>query len=81
MIIFPTNPVVGQVYAAINNIEYQWDGTVWSSSGEYPATVIVSPTPPLNPRLGDVYFDNNDTMRAYVWIGSTWIDLSPGAGA
>lgn len=78
MIIFPSNPTVGQVYSAPNNIKYMWDGLVWSSSGEQPPTVIVSPTPPEEKKIGDVYFDNNDTMRAYVWIGTAWVDLSPG---
>jgi hypothetical protein len=81
MIIFPENPQVGQAYIAINNVKYSWDGTVWSSAGESPPTVAVSGEPPDNPRVGDVYFDNNDTMRAYVWIGSAWIDLSPGSSS
>lgn len=80
MIIFPSNPTIGQVYNASNNVKYQWDGTVWSSAGENPPTVIVAGTPPTEKRIGDVYFDNNDTMRAYVWIGTAWVDLSPGGG-
>jgi hypothetical protein len=40
------------------------------------AAVYVSVDPPLQPKLGDVWFDTGLRGRAFVWY-DTWVELSP----
>ena len=57
---FPPPSVTGQIHPGSNGINYQWDGSKWttrittnnSSIGSNPGTL-----PPIDPTIGDFWFN------------------------
>lgn len=67
---FPPSPTTGQTYpspAIPGSPWWVWDGAKWSSRGLANAIVSTSAMPPLNPRVGDLWFDPNEG-QLYVYF-------------
>lgn len=67
---FPPSPVTGQVFPSPlipGAPSWFFDGTKWVSGGFSGAVVSTSPLPPLNPRVGDLWFDPQEG-NTYVWF-------------
>jgi hypothetical protein len=45
-----------------------------NSGGGGGASVIISPTPPSTPELGDIWLDS-DNGKTYIWDGAFWIEV------
>ena len=59
---FPANPSVGQVYNT-GLKTWKWSGNSWTTLGVGEGTVIAtSETPPLNPSIGDLWFNDNTAV-------------------
>lgn len=57
-----------------------WEGTQWIEATSDPS--VISPTPPLSPEGGDLWFDSSNGLLNY-WNGSEWVPITntPAAGA
>ena len=57
-----------------------WEGTQWIEATSDPSTI--SPTPPLSPEGGDLWFDSGSGLLSY-WDGTQWVPITdtPAAGA
>lgn len=47
-------------------------------AGSATANVIFGADPPVPPIVGQIWFDTDNTTRAYTYYGNVWLDLSPG---
>lgn len=66
---FPVPSSVGEIFSAPNNINYQYDGTKWTTQIKSNNSSIGSnpgPTPPTDPVVGDFWFDTS-TGQLYIW--------------
>ena len=86
----PNSPSLGQLDTASNGVTYQWDGTKWNSvagaSVGGVAPVSVGSNPPLNPEVGDLWYNNINGIL-YVWYVDAdqssalgqgqWVDVRP----
>jgi len=48
-----------------------------NSGGGGGASVIISPTPPSTPGLGDIWLDS-DNSNTYIWDGQYWVEVGAG---
>jgi hypothetical protein len=48
-----------------------------TASGGGGGSVTVSGTPPADPAAGDLWYDNADDGRLFVWDGAQWVDAAP----
>lgn len=77
---FPSNPVDGQIFAS-----YTWNGAkqVWQGTEESATVAVMSPTAPLSPNSGDIWFNTNIGI-AYVYYNDgnsgQWVQLISPAG-
>ena len=81
---FPANPSVGQVYNT-GLKTWKWSGNSWTTLGVGEGTVIAtSETPPLNPSIGDLWFnDNTAVLSVFYGDGNTdqWVTVSTSSNA
>lgn len=81
---FPANPSVGQVYNT-GLKTWKWSGNAWTTLGVGEGTVIAtSETPPLNPSIGDLWFnDNTAVLSVFYGDGNTdqWVTVSTSSNA
>ena len=69
---FPASPTIGQ-----QSNGFVFDGTKWKVSTTSTAPSSISPTPPANPTIGDLWFNSTDgTMYFYYNDGNTsqWVE-------
>lgn len=71
---FPNTPTVGQVFTTTDR-SWVWTGTRWDAYGQGTSVFSPSPTPPLNPDPGDIWFDVT-TGRSYIWYDGYWIEMT-----
>lgn len=72
MLSFPPNPRPGDTYK-----QYVFDGTKWVCSGDDggSSTVIVSPNPPADPEVGQLWWSTTNN-RLYVFTPQGWVAAS-----
>lgn len=87
----PNEPVVGQIWLAPGNLQYQWTGTVWETVDPLAATYssrtpicTTSPAPPTSPipLPSDLWFSTiNGVLYVYYDDGNTiqWVAANPGS--
>lgn len=75
----PMSPGAGRTYV--------WDSIQWVDMAPQiqPTTpqslVIIANDPPVNPEVGQAWYDADVTGRTYVWDSVQWVDMNPQAGA
>jgi hypothetical protein len=74
MLDFPCNPNVDDEYAG-----FVWDGEKWVKKGGGGAAVTISPTPPVDPSEGDLWWDSA-IGGLMVWSGAQWVEACGGGG-
>lgn len=57
-----------------NTVRHRLSTDTWNNVG---STVTVSSTAPLNPSYGELWFDEGDTGKIFIWLGADWVDTSP----
>lgn len=78
---FPANPTIGDFDSTGS---WQWDGEVWRGYQLSPSSALVSPTPPLNPTSGTIWYNTVDgTFFVYVNDGdsSQWVEVRANSAA
>lgn len=77
---FPDSPTLNQEFTAGDRVWF-WTGTVWKSketpvleTGKY----TVSDTAPLDPEIGDAWFDSART-KEFIYYDGFWIETSAAA--
>lgn len=76
---FPDSPVLNQVFTSAGR-RWRWDGTTWISLFDK-GNVDISDTPPLNPSLGDLWYDSSTGICfVYYYDGNSyqWADIGSG---
>ena len=76
---FPDSPVLNQVFSSAGR-RWRWDGTTWISLFDK-GNVDISDAPPLNPSLGDLWYDSSTGVCfLYYYDGNSyqWVDISSG---
>ncbi len=76
---FPDSPVLNQVFSSAGR-RWRWDGTTWISLFDK-GNVDISDTPPLNPSLGDLWYDSSTGICfVYYYDGDSfqWTDIGSG---
>lgn len=76
---FPESPVLNQVFSSAGR-RWRWDGTTWLSLFDK-GNVDISDTPPLNPSLGDLWYDSSTGICfVYYYDGDSyqWADIGSG---
>jgi hypothetical protein len=48
-----------------------------TASGGGGGSVTVSGTPPADPAVGDLWYENVEDGRLFIWDGAQWVDASP----
>jgi hypothetical protein len=73
---FPNAPTVGQVYDT-GDRAWVWTGSRWDAfaAAGSGSSYTPSPTPPVGPNPGDLWFDTN-TGRLYIWYDNTWVEVT-----
>lgn len=81
---FPANPSVGQVYNT-GLKTWKWSGYSWTTLGVGEGTVIAtSETPPLNPSIGDLWFNDNTAVLSVFYVDDNseqWVTVSTSSNA
>jgi hypothetical protein len=59
---FPSSPVFDQIYT-VGNKSWKWNGIAWVTvtAESTKSSVTPSPNPPASPRIGDLWWDSNET--------------------
>ena len=61
------------------NLQYIWNGTIWSTSGTIAGAVnYAQPDMPTGGsyNVGDQWIDTDNNNRLHRWNGTTWVDVS-----
>ncbi len=77
---FPDSPILNEEFAVGDRV-WIWNGTVWKSketpvleTGKY----TVSDTAPLDPEIGDAWFDSART-KEFIYYDGFWVETSAAA--
>lgn len=79
---FPASPVDGQLFAAPNNVIYQWSAlyTAWLALGGANSGAYVGTTPPTSPYVGQFWW-SSETGALFIYYddGNTrqWVPANP----